>query len=113
MGFSSTTGVHISLTRFKQVDYNSEAQTVSFGAGLIWDDIYAVLEPFNVTVVGGRISSVGAAGFTLGGGVSRFLSRFVTIVFIDLRIFFSLKSIWADSGYGHRLRVRQTGRNRK
>ena len=74
-GFSSTLGVHISLTRFKQVDYDAEAQTVTFGAGLIWDDIYAALEPFGVIVVGGRASGVGAAGFTLGGGTSTFRPR--------------------------------------
>ena len=32
------------------------------------DDVYAALEPFNVSVVGGRVSGVGVAGFTLGGG---------------------------------------------
>lgn len=37
---------------------------------MIWDDVYTVLEPHNVNIVGGRVSGVGVAGFTLGGGYS-------------------------------------------
>jgi len=37
---------------------------------MIWDDVYAALEPHGVTVVGGRVPGVGVAGFTLGGGYS-------------------------------------------
>ncbi|KAF8124592.1 FAD dependent oxidoreductase [Boletus edulis] len=69
-GFSSTTGVQIAMTRFSDIVYNSEARTVTVGTGLIWDDVYAVLEPRGVNVVGGRISGVGVAGLTLGGGYS-------------------------------------------
>ena len=69
-GFSSTTGVHISMTRFKKVIYHPYDKTVDVGAGLIWDDVYKALEPYNVTVVGGRVSGIGVAGFTLGGGYS-------------------------------------------
>lgn len=66
--FSSTPGVQIAMTRFSDVKYDADAQTAAVGAGLIWDDVYAALEPFNVSVVGGRVSGVGIAGFTLGGG---------------------------------------------
>ncbi|KAF7327044.1 FAD-binding PCMH-type domain-containing protein [Mycena kentingensis (nom. inval.)] len=69
-GFSSTTGVHIAMTRFSEVVYDAGSETVRVGAGLIWDDVYASLEPFGVNVVGGRVSGVGVAGFTLGGGYS-------------------------------------------
>ncbi|KAI9458759.1 hypothetical protein HD554DRAFT_2207065 [Boletus coccyginus] len=69
-GFSSTTGVQITMSRFSEVVYDAAAQTVTIGAGLIWDDVYAALEPHGVNVVGGRVSGVGVAGFTLGGGYS-------------------------------------------
>ncbi|KIM38915.1 hypothetical protein M413DRAFT_239222 [Hebeloma cylindrosporum] len=69
-GFSSSTGVQISMSRFSDVVYNPRHQTAEIGAGLIWDDVYAVLEPYGVNVVGGRTSGVGVAGFTLGGGYS-------------------------------------------
>ncbi|TFY74702.1 hypothetical protein EWM64_g9309, partial [Hericium alpestre] len=69
-GFSSTTGVQIAMTRFNQVDYDNSSQTVVIGAGLIWDDVYDVLVPQGANVVGGRVSGIGIAGFTLGGGYS-------------------------------------------
>ncbi|KAG0695061.1 hypothetical protein DFH29DRAFT_814582 [Suillus ampliporus] len=69
-GFSSTTGVQIAMSRFSDVTYDAPSQTTTIGAGLIWDDVYAALEPYGVNVVGGRVSGVGVAGFTLGGGYS-------------------------------------------
>ncbi|KJA17160.1 hypothetical protein HYPSUDRAFT_46688 [Hypholoma sublateritium FD-334 SS-4] len=68
--FSSTLGIHISMYRFSEITYNSSSQTVDVGAGLIWDDVYAALEPLGVNVVGGRVTGIGVAGFTLGGGYS-------------------------------------------
>ncbi|TCD65257.1 hypothetical protein EIP91_002921 [Steccherinum ochraceum] len=69
-GFSSTKGVQIAMSRFSQVVYNSATQTADVGPGLVWDDVYAALAPHNVNVVGGRVTGVGMAGFTLGGGYS-------------------------------------------
>lgn len=39
------------------------------------DDVYAELDPHNVTVVGGQVSHVGEAGFTLGEGGRRSYSK--------------------------------------
>ncbi|KAF8899585.1 hypothetical protein CPB84DRAFT_1780125 [Gymnopilus junonius] len=75
-GFSSTTGVHISLKRFSEVTYDQASQTVVVGAGLIWDDVYAALEPFNVNVVGGRVPGLGVGGLTLGGGYSYLTNQY-------------------------------------
>ena len=69
-GFSSTPGVQIAMTRFNTVTYNKDAQTAVVGAGMLWDDVYTALEPFGVTVIGGRVTGVGVAGFSLGGGES-------------------------------------------
>ncbi|KAF8124590.1 hypothetical protein EV363DRAFT_1403151 [Boletus edulis] len=69
-GFSSTAGVQIAMSRFSEVSYDPTAQTVTVGAGLIWDKVYEELEPHGVNVVGGRVPGVGVAGFTLGGGYS-------------------------------------------
>ncbi|KAF9801524.1 hypothetical protein IEO21_10094 [Rhodonia placenta] len=69
-GFSSTTGVQISMSRFNHVDYDPSSQTATIGAGLVWDDVYSVLDRYSVNVVGGRNSGVGVAGLTLGGGYS-------------------------------------------
>ncbi|THH04421.1 hypothetical protein EW145_g5531 [Phellinidium pouzarii] len=67
-GFSSTEGVHISMTRFNGVGYDPSSGTADIGTGLIWDDVYAALAKHNVSVAGGRVSGIGVAGFTLGGG---------------------------------------------
>ncbi|PBK61220.1 FAD-binding domain-containing protein [Armillaria solidipes] len=69
-GFSSTTGVQIAMTRFNEVAYDPTTQTVVIGAGNIWDDIYEILNAQGVNVLGGRVTGVGVAGFTLGGGYS-------------------------------------------
>ncbi|EPQ60851.1 FAD-binding domain-containing protein [Gloeophyllum trabeum ATCC 11539] len=74
--FSSTTGVQISMTRFSGVTYNAGTSTVDVGSGLLWDDVYSALAPYNVTVVGGRVSGIGVAGFTLGGGYSFLTSQY-------------------------------------
>lgn len=70
-GFSSTTGVHIAMTRFSEITYHEGNQTATLGAGLIWDDVYAVLNPQKVNVLGGRATGIGVAGFILGGGTPR------------------------------------------
>ena len=67
-GFSSTRGVQISLARFNTFNVNSEAQTVELGPSLLWDDVYQRLDPYGVTVIGGRYPGVGVGGLILGGG---------------------------------------------
>ncbi|KAI9438126.1 FAD-binding domain-containing protein [Lactarius indigo] len=69
-GFSSTLGVQISLTRFKDIFINKDSETVEIGAGLTWTDVYASIVPKGINVVGGRINGVGVSGLTLGGGYS-------------------------------------------
>lgn len=58
------------MYRFANVRYDPTTQTATIGAGLIWDDVYAALEPHGVNIAGGRVSGIGVAGFTLGGGKS-------------------------------------------
>ena len=56
------------MSRFNQTKLDLTSGTVEVGAGLTWDQVYEVLEPTGVNVVGGRVSSIGVAGLTLGGG---------------------------------------------
>ncbi|PFH53329.1 hypothetical protein AMATHDRAFT_55211 [Amanita thiersii Skay4041] len=69
-GFSSTRGVLIAMTRFRNVEYSAKSRRANIGAGLIWDDVYAALAPHEVSILGARVSGVGVAGFLLGGGYS-------------------------------------------
>jgi len=67
--FSSTSGVHISLARFKDIVIHKNSGTVEIGAGLTWAEVYAYyLVPNGINVVGGRSSTVSVSGLTLGGG---------------------------------------------
>ncbi|KAJ7155533.1 FAD dependent oxidoreductase [Mycena crocata] len=69
-GFSSTSGIQLSMTRFDDIVFHADSETVDVGSGLVWDQVYAALEPYNVSVVGGRATGVGVAGLLLGGGYS-------------------------------------------
>ena len=51
------------ITRFSALN---QLEMADIGAGQIWDDVHAALEPHGVNVVGRRTSGVGVAGFTLG-----------------------------------------------
>ncbi|KAH9026592.1 FAD-binding domain-containing protein [Lactarius pseudohatsudake] len=66
--FSSTTGVHISMTRFSDIELNNATGTVDAGSGVTWDQVYTALDSTGVNVVGGRVPTVGISGLTLGGG---------------------------------------------
>lgn len=67
-GFSSTLGVHISMTQFSDIVIDMDSETVEIGAGLSWTEVYKYLVPRGVNVVGGRLHGVGVAGILLGGG---------------------------------------------
>ncbi|KAL2177758.1 uncharacterized protein P884DRAFT_223477 [Thermothelomyces heterothallicus CBS 202.75] len=64
------TGVLISLGKLNHISYDEERQTAGIGPGARWGEVYAALDPFNVTVVGGRVGDVGVGGLVLGGGLS-------------------------------------------
>ena len=67
-GFSSTSGVQISMTRFNTVEFNNVTGTVVAGSGATLDQVYAIMNSTGFNIVGGRIPTVGISGLTLGGG---------------------------------------------
>ena len=100
-GFSSTNGVQIGMSEFSDIVYDPEAQTVTVGAGVIWDDVYSALEPHGMNVIGGRVSGIGVAGFALGGGTCTVLQptdRFNYLIHPS-RIFVVDQSTWFDDRY--------------
>lgn len=62
-------GITISLERLNKIQALSNG-VATVGAGSRWYDVYTTLEKSNLAVVGGRASSVGVSGLTLGGGIS-------------------------------------------
>ncbi|KAN0102884.1 FAD dependent oxidoreductase [Hyaloscypha variabilis] len=69
--FSSVAGGPlINLKNLTEVTYDAESGTARVGAGNRWSAVILALQPYNVTVVGGRIGHVGVGGYLLGGGLS-------------------------------------------
>ena len=59
LNFSSTLGIQIAMSKFNNISYDAEQNTVTLGTGLTWDQVYDALDPLGVNVVGGRINGVG------------------------------------------------------
>jgi hypothetical protein len=64
--------IDLSLIKYTRVD--PEAKTIMVGAGCTWGDIDHATHAFGMAVPGGIISTTGAGGLTLGGGLG-YLSR--------------------------------------
>lgn len=60
-------GVTIDLSQMNSVDVYDDREITGVGPGARWSDVYTMLSPKNLSVVGGRVSDVGVAGLTLGG----------------------------------------------
>ncbi|KAH7333688.1 hypothetical protein B0J17DRAFT_676485, partial [Rhizoctonia solani] len=75
-------GILISMKKFGpdgiKVDLQSTPKTVTIPAGCVWEDVHKYFRDngHNEMVIGGRCTSVGVSGFTLGGGVSPFSRRY-------------------------------------
>ncbi|KAF2744973.1 FAD binding domain-containing protein [Sporormia fimetaria CBS 119925] len=65
-------GVTIDLKYISTVKYDASTKVVNVGPGAQWNDVFSVLEPLGVITTGGRSSTVGVGGLTLGGGISYF-----------------------------------------
>jgi len=65
-------GVTIDLQHISAVQYDASNSLVEVGTGARWSDVFTTLEPFGVITTGGRASTVGVGGSTLGGGISYF-----------------------------------------
>ncbi|KAH6655956.1 putative FAD-binding oxidoreductase [Truncatella angustata] len=63
-------GVLIDLADLNGITYDAASSTVVVGTGNRWNAVYTALDPYNVTVVGGRVVDVGVGGFLLQSGLS-------------------------------------------
>lgn len=61
-------GVTVDLQYINGVEYDADSGLVKVGSGARWNDVFTVLEPLGVMTTGGRASTVGVGGSTLGGG---------------------------------------------
>jgi FAD/FMN-containing dehydrogenase len=61
-------GVMIDLRPMKRVEVDPEAGTCRVEAGATWGELDAATQAHGLAVTGGRVSTTGVAGLTLGGG---------------------------------------------
>ena len=67
-------GLVIDMRRMNQVTVDPEARTATAQGGATWSDFDRATQPHKLMAPGGRVSTTGVAGLTLGGG-STWLER--------------------------------------
>jgi FAD/FMN-containing dehydrogenase len=60
-------GVTVDMRLINQTVLSADKTVASLGPGARWHDVYHSLEPHNLTVMGGRLGSLGVGGFLSGG----------------------------------------------
>lgn len=60
-------GVTVDLRHLDSIAVSEDHLSTFVGTARKWGDVYSVLEPMNLTVVGARDSQIGVGGFVLGG----------------------------------------------
>lgn len=86
-------GVTIDLSPLKDILVRPDRSITEVGPGASWLDAYLTLDAMNLAVSGGRISTVGVAGLTLGGPKPCFLDSVRRTAW-----YFSTGSRQADNG---------------
>ncbi|WP_457963987.1 FAD-binding oxidoreductase [Arthrobacter sp. D1-29] len=61
-------GIVIDVRPMKSIHVDPESGIVTAGAGLTWGEFDHATQEYGLAVTGGRASTTGVAGFTLGGG---------------------------------------------
>jgi len=61
-------GLVIDVRALKDIRVDPEAQTVRCGAGVTWGEFDRATQQHGLATTGGRVSTTGVAGLTLGGG---------------------------------------------
>src|SRR3954462_2587791 len=61
-------GIVIDVRPMKQISVDPAARTARVGAGVTWGELDRAAQEHGLATTGGRVSTTGIAGFTLGGG---------------------------------------------
>ncbi|KIH91978.1 FAD binding protein domain protein [Sporothrix brasiliensis 5110] len=63
-------GMTISFANLNNIQLSADKSTVAVGPGNVWGQVYAYLDAYDLTVIGGRLYDIGVGGLTTGGGIS-------------------------------------------
>ncbi|OJJ96633.1 hypothetical protein ASPACDRAFT_81293 [Aspergillus aculeatus ATCC 16872] len=63
-------GVLIVMSNLTTLELNADQSLLHMGPGFRWQEVYDYLEPYSLTVPGGRLGPVGVPGLLLAGGVN-------------------------------------------
>ncbi|KDN41674.1 FAD-binding domain-containing protein [Tilletiaria anomala UBC 951] len=69
LGFSSTTGILIDMSKMKAVSYDASTGIARWEPGQSWGELATTMAQYGAQVVGGRLGAVGP-GLSFGGGIS-------------------------------------------
>jgi len=61
-------GIVVDVRRMKAIEVDPDARTARCGSGLTWGEFDQATQEHGLATTGGRVSTTGVAGFTLGGG---------------------------------------------
>ncbi len=85
-------GLVVDVRPMKEISIDATARRARVGAGVIWGEFDRAAQEHGLAVTGGRVSTTGVAGFTLGGG-SGWLERAQGLACDNLR---SVELVTAD-----------------
>jgi FAD/FMN-containing dehydrogenase len=60
-------GITIDLSAMNELTLKRSPNMISVGPGARWQSVYNALDPYNMSVQGGRNGHVGVGGYLLGG----------------------------------------------
>ncbi|KAL3301800.1 FAD-binding domain-containing protein [Colletotrichum asianum] len=59
-----------------ELELSDQRSHVHLGPGLRWGEVYNALEPYDLTVAGGRVAPVGVPGLLLAGGIGFYSNKY-------------------------------------
>jgi hypothetical protein len=69
-------GLTIDLSAMKKIEVDPVGRTVRAEAGVTWGEFDAATQKHGLAVTGGRMSTTGIAGLTLGGGIGTLMPKY-------------------------------------
>jgi hypothetical protein len=63
-------GILLVLTNLSSIALSADQSNLTLGPSWKWGAVYEYLEPYNLSVAGGRLAQVGVPGLLLAGGIN-------------------------------------------